>query len=65
MKVKINQQDEELSEKNVRIEELQHQLHQNLLNTNKTLVGSRTEKVGVFYLIIFIKYRYNCFVVVV
>ena len=40
MKVKINQQDEELSEKNVRIEKLQHQL----------LVGSQTETVGIYLL---------------
>ena len=50
MKMKINQQDEELSEKNVRIEQLQHQLqlHQKLPNTNKTSVGSQTEKVGIY-----------------
>ena len=67
MKIKLNQQDEELSEKNVKIKELQHQLHhQNLPNTNKTLVGCQTEKVGIYLLNDLHKlYGYDSFVVVV
>ena len=57
MKIKINQLDEEVNEKNVKmqqfkteVDQLHHQLvgrHQEPTSTNKISVGSQTKKVGI------------------
>ena len=54
MKIKINQLDEEVIEKNVKMQQLHDQLHHQLVNrhqesptANKISVGSQTKQVGI------------------
>ena len=49
MKISINQLDQELSEKDAKIKELQQQLKQESPSTNKISLDSQTEKVGIMF----------------